>query len=571
MECADGVRLASRIWCPEGQGPWPVLLMRQPYGSALASTITYAHPRWYAAHGFLVVVQDVRGRGESEGTFRGFAQEAADGAEAVRWARRLPKSNGRLGTYGFSYQGLSQVLNSGLPQASPERGRGSADPDPLPDCLAPAMCGLNERLDWASEGGAHWWALGLGWALQLAAQGAQRRGDAQGWEALRSSLESGAYLHRGLALLEEHDPDGMGLAWLRADPQAADGWRVHQPAAALLQRPMLLIGGWHDPHLRGVLELWRRATAAGGRPSLQVGAWSHLQWQGGIDREQLAFFRRHLLDTPGPQVPWQREATGKTTGNPSGVATGEPSLRSTGPGDIWLQDATTGRWFPMSPAPPAPGPRWRLDSDGRAAICSDEGRLLREGEGDLVRPVVLVHDPWRPVPARGGHLGGEASLADRTDLDRRGDVACFTTAPLKHPLQLLGRPVLRLRVQADQPGFDLCAALAVVSADAQTTRQLCTGMRRILGSEATEPLERCVELQPLAATLQAGERLRLSLAPAAWPHLAVNGGDGRQPRGGSSAAHRIITLTLELEGAELVIHPLLPPPPDGEVAALAAN
>ena len=126
-------------------------------------------------------------------------------------------------------------------------------------------------------------------------------------------------------------------------------------------------------------------------------------------------------------------------------------------------------------------------------------------------------------------------------------------------------------MQADQPGFDLCAALAVVSADAQTTRQLCTGVRRVLGSEATEPLERSVELQPLAATLQAGERLRLSLAPAAWPQVAVNGGDGHQPRGGPTAAHRIITLTLELAGAELAIHPLLPPPLDGEVAALAAN
>jgi len=85
MRCADGVRLAARLWRPPGSGPWPALLMRQPYGSALASTITYAHPRWYAERGFLVVVQDVRGRGESEGTFGGFAQEAADGAETVQW------------------------------------------------------------------------------------------------------------------------------------------------------------------------------------------------------------------------------------------------------------------------------------------------------------------------------------------------------------------------------------------------------------------------------------------------------------------------------------------------------
>ena len=536
MPCSDGVRLASRLWSPPGEGPWPVLLMRQPYGSALASTLTYAHPHWYAQQGFLVVVQDVRGRGESEGTFGGFAQEARDGAEAVRWARALPESNGRLGTYGFSYQGLSQLLNSG----------GSTEA--LPDCLVPAMCGLDERMDWASEGGAHWWALGLGWALQMAAQGASRRGDGQGWAEIRRSLDTGDYLHHGLALLEKHDPSGMGLAWLRADPEEPQGWVVHQPSAALLQRPMLLIGGWHDPHLGGVLRLWQRATACGGRPCLHVGAWSHLQWQGGMDPQQVGFFRRHLLAAGDPEA---------------------PEGRSTRAGEIWLQDVTAGHWFAFQPESSRPLPRWWLGSGGLAAMRSDEGLLLEQATGPA-EPVVVVHDPWRPVPGRGGHLGGEALLVDRTDLDQRTDVACFTTAPLAHPLQLLGRPVLRLRVEADQPGFDLCAALSVVG-PAGRSRQLCTGVLRVLGAEAMEPLKRCVHLQPLAATLHPGEQLRLSLAPAAWPHLAVNGGDGRQPSGGPSARHRIITLLLQLAGAELAILPLLPGATDGDDATLAAN
>jgi hypothetical protein len=518
-----------------------VLLMRQPYGSALASTLTYAHPHWYAQQGFLVVVQDVRGRGESEGVFGGFAQEARDGAEAVRWARALPESNGRLGTYGFSYQGLTQLLNSG------------SEPEDLPDCLAPAMCGLDELLDWASEGGAHWWALGLGWALQLAAQGARRRGDGKGWAAIRRSLDTGDYLHNGLALLETHDPGGMGLAWLRADPLDAQGWVTHQPCEALLRRPMLLIGGWHDPHLGGVLRLWQRATACGGRPCLHVGAWSHLQWQGGLDPQQVGFFRRYL---GGAGVP------------PDDFA--ESGSRSTGAGEIWLQDVTTGGWSAFQSGTPRPSPRWRLGSGGLAAIRSDEGRLLEQAVGPA-EPVVMVHDPWRPVPGRGGHLGGEALLVDRTDLDQRSDVACFTSDPFSQPLQLLGRPRLRLRVQADQPGFDLCAALSVVDRDGRRSRQLCTGVLRVLGPGAMDPLERCVHLQPLAATLQPGERLRLCLAPAAWPHLAVNGGDGRQPSGGATAGHRIITLLLQPAGAELAILPLLPGETDGEDATLAAN
>ena len=78
LRLADGVVLRSRLWHPSGKGPWPALLMRQPYGSRIASSVTYAHPRWWSSHGFLVVVQDVRGQGESEGRFRGFGQEAAD-------------------------------------------------------------------------------------------------------------------------------------------------------------------------------------------------------------------------------------------------------------------------------------------------------------------------------------------------------------------------------------------------------------------------------------------------------------------------------------------------------------
>ena len=119
----DGVSLHARLWCPpEGRGPWPALLMRQPYGHAIASTVTYAHPSWWASHGFLVVVQDVRGQGASGGTFEGFAQERADTSATLTWLRNLAACNGRVGLYGFSYQGFTQLV------AEP-------DSDP-PDCLA---------------------------------------------------------------------------------------------------------------------------------------------------------------------------------------------------------------------------------------------------------------------------------------------------------------------------------------------------------------------------------------------------------------------------------------------------
>lgn len=576
MRCRDGTRLISRIWHPpSGHGPAPVLLMRQPYGRSIASTVTYAPPHWYARQGFLVVVQDVRGRGDSEGHFGGFGQEARDGADAVRWARQLPESNGRLGMYGFSYQGLTQLLNDGGgdgAQAVEQDRRGShggqaqPGPDPLPDCLAPAMCGLDERQHWASEGGAHWWGLGLGWALQLAAQGLARRGDHAGWHEIRQSLSRGTFLEQGLELLQRHDPDGMGWAWLQRPCNSADGWSTHHPAAALLRRPMLLLGGWWDPHLRGVLDLWGRSRAAGGDPEMLIGPWSHLHWNAGqplppatasgaalsIDQLQLAFFRQHLLAAGAPTEATDRTASG---------------CRSR------LHDAGSGSWVSTSPCR-VQGGSWQLQSHGLAVAVAGDGALLPLTD-PLIDPLSardpdhshgiawLVHDPWRPHPGRGGHLGLDAGPCRREDLDQRLDGACFNTAPLQATLTLQGEPELELLVQADQPGFDLCCALSVLRAAAQggppEAHQLSTGILRVIGEEALESRRRRVRFQPLLITLKPGERLRLSLAAAAWPQVAVNPGNGSQPQGGPGPEHRVITLTLQLDGSRLSMKPMVGP------------
>jgi predicted acyl esterase len=538
----------------------------------------------------LVAVQDVRGRGDSEGEFRGFAGEAADGATAVRWARNLEGANGRVGTYGFSYQGLTQLLNAGREEGSLEAeasaGAGSdRRDDPFPDCLAPAMAGLDERLHWASEGGAHWWGLGLAWALQLAAEGCRRRDDRLGWRAIRSSLASGAFLEEGPGLLERHDPAGMGLAWLRCDPADPQPWRTHRLDPALLRRPMLLIGGWHDPHLRGVLDLWHQARAAGGRPGLVVGAWTHLDWRGGIDALQLAFFRQQLKPNPGAAQAAAGVCLSPPAGSPrsgSPLAGAEPDLAAglatTLLGGIALALGSD-RFEAFATAPDAAQPPglggepWGLWSDGRAAIRSDEGRLGLRPQAERPeaalgalepaipsnpsRPVTLVHDPWRPLPARGGHLGLPPGSVDRADLDSRSDVACFTTAPWCASMRLLGRPCLLLPVQADQPGFDLCVALSLLPAGSLEVRQLSTGFGRFLGAAALGREQRRVELQPLAVVLDRGDRLRLSIGAAAWPAIAVNPGDGSMPWGDSGPTHRVISLELDPEAGWLQWEPLL--------------
>jgi len=300
---------------------------------------------------------------------------------------------------------------------------------------------------------------------------------------------------------------------------------------------MLLIGGWYDPHLRGILNLFERARAAGGSPLLRIGAYTHLDWKGGLDRLQLAFFQHHLQDQAAAEEL-----------NAAVLVEKAPHTNSKHSYRHWRAPNSAGK--PM---------RWGLRSSGLATIDAEEGELLLNqfGSGE----VALVHDPWRPVPGRGGHLGLDPGPCERGDLDRRSDVICFSSSPLSTPLELEGRPLLTIAVRADQPSFDLCAALSVLDIQGRVL-QLSTGVARTQQLEREKSLLQ-VQLQPLQAQLGPGERLRLSLAGAAWPQIAVNPGDGREPLGPAGPSHRVITLELELATAQLQLLPLL----DGKFGA----
>src|ERR1700722_7409251 len=176
MATRDGTRLDADIWRPDAPGPFPVLLMRQPYGRRIASTLVYAHPAWYAAHGYIVAIQDVRGTGTSEGSFRLFVHEEADGADAVIWAADLPGSSGKVGMYGFSYQAVTQYLALA----------GALAGGATIHALAPAMAGWDIRSDWAWEGGAFAFSSGLSWAAQMGWIKARHDGDLRAAEELEA-------------------------------------------------------------------------------------------------------------------------------------------------------------------------------------------------------------------------------------------------------------------------------------------------------------------------------------------------------------------------------------------------
>src|SRR5215203_5291819 len=104
----DGTTLMSNVYGPSEGGPYPVLLTRLPYGKDFALGTSYLDPVKAAAAGYIVVVQDVRGRYRSEGEFVPFVREYEDGYDTVEWAASLPRADGSVGMYGLSYLGKTQ-------------------------------------------------------------------------------------------------------------------------------------------------------------------------------------------------------------------------------------------------------------------------------------------------------------------------------------------------------------------------------------------------------------------------------------------------------------------------------
>ncbi len=509
---SDGVELRSTLWMPTIEGPWPALLMRQPYCKEIASTVTYAHPSWWASQGYLVIIQDVRGQGESTGEFMGFPQESSDTTATHAWVRSLPECNGLLGTYGFSYQGLTQLL---------------ADPGtPPPNCIAAAMTGLRET-DWTSEGGAYWWHLGLGWGLQLAAQKLKRNKDHLGWEEIRNSLENKTYLTKGPELLKKYDSKGMAYQWLLESKKAKQTWGKYIALEKWLKQPLLLVGGWYDPHLKGIIDIYQKSLNAGGNPEIHIGPATHMQWWEGVQQMHLKFFNKHLRS-------------------------GKNRIDSSIPKKIW--NITAERWHDQEELK-AKQISWSLFSKGLACIDSNDGLLREQDRGDGF--VLIVHDPWRPAPAIGGHLSPRPGFVNRQKIDVRNDVAIFTSAPLKQDIRLEGLPKLKINASSDREGFDLCIAISILDKKKIHASQISTGVLRILGDEARTKRQREVIMQPFLADITKDSSIRLSIAGAAWPAIGINPGNKKHCSGPPSSNCLVTTISLDLSHAKLEICPLL--------------
>lgn len=534
---SDGIRLDADVYRPSAPGPHPVLLLRQAYGRKVASTLCYTHPSWYAAQGYVVVVQDVRGRGTSEGVFKTFEHEADDGAETIAWAAALDGGNGAVGMYGFSYQGMVQLL-------------AAARPAPALKAVAPAMIGWNVHDDWAYENGAFHLSANLGWAMQLAAETARLTGRLDAFEDLYALTRAGvpmsapnparpAFMERWRELSHYHDwldRPADDAYWARISPSA------HIEALAARGLPALFIGGWFDSHFSGTLAAFKALAGRSAAPQrLVVGPWAHFPWDrrcGELDFGPAAVTRIDQL-----QVRWfDHWLKGRDTG-----LLAEPAVQLFDMGD---GVADTARWRGFA-AWPREASALHLSGDGRAVLAQDAGQLTVEPP--MTGSEALVHDPWRPAPSFGGAFGAPNGPLNRAIVDARPDVMTFTGAPLSAPVALAGDVEARLRVATESKSFDLKAVLSRVTPEGRVY-PLAEGFIS-LAQNPGPTAEIVLPMRATCATVQVGEALRLSLSAAAYPAHPVNPGSGARPTDATIAEAQVITLNILTgpEGSRLVL------------------
>jgi len=502
---SDGVVLVSDHYYPPGPGPHPTLLMRQPYGRDIASTVVYAHPVWFAAHGYNVVIQDVRGRGDSQGEFYPFRNEGRDGAETIHWLRTRGESNGSIGMYGFSYQGMTQLL------AAAEQPEGLV-------CIAPAQTACDLYHGWFYHQGALRLASSLGWGLQMMKGDARRRklreasdGLEKAWADLRSQPLMTPYgLH---PQLQHQGMPGYVQDWF-THPLPGPYWSALDVSESLerVKVPALHLSGWFDTYLSGSVNGFLALAAQAENQYLVAGPWVHIPWGEFVGEQNLG--PEALLDTDSLLLRWFNHWLKQ-----SDEFDREPRIRHFALG--------VNRWFETESFPQQTLDLY-LHSGGRADSRKGDGALSATVPDSVQPRDVFVYDPEVPVGAPG------IGPANQAQLELGNNLLVYTSAPLEQPVHVLGSPQLTLYCVTSAAHADFTGKLVRLRPSGQADF-VCIGIARSSylfrdsGYRADSMQRWEFSLEPTSCVFSVGDAIRLEVASSAFPLYDRNPSTEVQP------------------------------------------
>jgi putative CocE/NonD family hydrolase len=498
----DGARLSANVFLPADHARLPAILVRTPYNKGSDLIPNY---KAFVDRGYAVIVQDVRGRYESDGAFDPLAQEPADGNDTINWIARQPWSNGKVGMIGGSYLGIAQW-------------KAALENNPHLKAIFPVVSGDDDYRDrFYSTGGA----IKLGHRLEWLAENVKAPG---------------------------YEPDFNKFVWhlpLRTADLAATGrtvesyqravdhpifdsfWRTISTKEHLdkVRIPVFAVGGWYDNYVESDLDAYAALRKNSGLNRILIGPWPHNM---SYKFPEADFGPAGSIPVRRLQLDWfDQWLMGK-----------DSALVSTPPVQVFVMGAN--QWREEREWPPAAAhtKSLYLDSNGRANTLEGDG-LLREHLARRDAEDEYTYDPHDPVPTRGGAVCCNPLVfpwgpLDQRPVEKREDVLVYSTSPLRSDLEVIGPVKVVLYVASSARDTDFTAKLVDVFPDG-VARILTDGILRLRYRDSVESAvpanpgevyEVCVDAGVTANVFQKGHRIRLEISSSNFPRFDRNPNTG---------------------------------------------
>ena len=450
MKTRDGVTLHADIYRPSGDGKFPVLLQRTPYDKNNGAEFG----RRAADQGFLVVIQDVRGRYTSEGEWYPFKHETEDGYDTIEWAAALPNSNGKVGMFGGSYVGATQMLAAiGHP--------------PHLAGICPVVTASNYHENWTYQGGAFEQWFNESWTSGLALDTANRAAVKSvnpliGSKVLPltqypifnvSTPETGVDLTHDLA------PYFVDWATHTEYDSYWKQWSIEENFANI-QVPALTIAAWYDIFQGGSLKNFMGIKAHGGNDAARAGQ-KLLVTIGGH-----AGGGRNIGSVDFGDAAAEYDENSITLDWYSYLFLGKQnSFATEKPVKIFVMGENKWRYEDSWPLDRARSTRYFLHSAGKANTAAGDGSLTTSS-AHTESADTYIYDPANPVPTVGGPLCCSPLIPpgprDQKEVEVRPDVLIYSTPPLDSDTEVTGPVSLDLFASSSAVDTDFTAKLVDV-------------------------------------------------------------------------------------------------------------
>lgn len=502
IEMRDGVLLSADIYFPATEGEFPALVLRTPYGRNANKLVSQG--KYFSDHGYVAVICDVRGRGDSDGSFFPYDSEGVDGYDVIQWAADQEWCNGAVGTWGESYVASVQW------RAALEK----------PPNLQAMISGVVPSDPFVENPTGVRDVSHLAWLFMLSGKNMQNLNPVD-WENITWHLP----------LIDMDEMTGRKVyGWKEAfDHTTLDDHLkrlCYQTRFDELELPVMHISGWYDEEQVGtpLNYMGMRTNSASSfsreNQKLVMGPWSHsineMRRLGDIDFGETA-----IIDLLGLQKQWfDRWLKGERNGIDE-----EDKVRIFVMGDNkWRSEKD---W----PLPDTHYTHFYLKSNGCANSRFGDGTLATDPESSEAESDGYTYDPADPYPcAIEETVPGYGGPDDYSSIERRDDVLVYTSEAMKERLEATGPVEATLYVSSDAEDTDFNVKLLDVWPDGYAQR-LCDGVVRCRyrnGMESEVPMvpgeayEVRVDMWNISQAFLPGHKIRVEISSSAFPKYARN-------------------------------------------------